>query len=152
MAKAKEPDFFQEQTQLALNAIKRRSMQTLNSLEKAADLRPWIQQRPKASLAAAAAGGLVAGFLLTPSPNKPLKQKDIERAVAKATQTQRHQTFASHLESEVFRALRPALRAFAGSAAGALFANMPLGQHLAEAIHGRRPAEDLGGIPRGMQI
>jgi hypothetical protein len=148
---AKAPDFFKEETQAALNAIKRRSVQTLDSLKKNTDLRPWIRQRPKASLAAAAAGGLVAGYLLTP-PRKSEQQKQRERAV-RAGRPDGRRTFSSHLESEVFRAIRPALRAFAASAAGVLLANVPLGQHVTSAIHGKEPAEDLSGIPRqGMQL
>jgi hypothetical protein len=151
MAKASE-DFFQQQTRWVLDAMKRRTLETVDSVKKNTDVRPWIRQRPTTSVLAAAAGGLVAGFLATPNrrATEARRAKAVEQALRHAGQQQRHHSFASHLETEVFRTLRPALRAFAASAAGMLFANvhMPFGQP-----QGQAGTPDMSGFPRsGMQI
>ena len=72
MAKDMSRDnFFRQETQATLDAIKRRTLKIAGSLKTAGGLSPWIQQRPFTSVLAAAFGGLVTGYLIVPPRPQP---------------------------------------------------------------------------------
>ena len=63
-------DFFAEEQKTAIRAMANCCRESWQVIKQDTNLEPLIRKRPLISLAAAAAGGLIAGYMLTPPPNR----------------------------------------------------------------------------------
>ena len=89
-------DFFaQEQKKMAVDAIKNCCREAWQVVQQDTNLKPLIRERPLASLAAAAAGGLVAGYLLTP-PRGGRPKREHHDGVPAATAASRTPQLPGH--------------------------------------------------------
>lgn len=120
-------DFFAEETRNARQALRNLTRQTGEAIKRDVDISPLIAKRPFVSVAAAAAGGAVAGFLLTPRRKSPEA-----KAILRVLRDQRHAHKKEGKEHDsghgvlntVVDALKPALNTVAASVAGMIFHNV----------------------------
>lgn len=116
-------DFFAEEQKMAVRAMINCCRESWQIIERDTNITPLIRKRPLASLAAAAAGGLVAGYLLTPpGSTKPQPPPRNHKRNGKAKP--QHKGFLIRLEQELTHAVVPVLRTFAASSAGAMFSDV----------------------------
>lgn len=127
-------DFFQQEQKAALQAMKNCCREAWQVVQQDTNLKPLIRKRPLVSLAAAAAGGLVAGYLLTP-PQGGRPKREPREGGEREGKKRRHRGFLVTLEDELAGAITPTLRTLAASTAGALFSGVHQGYR-----RGREPA------------
>lgn len=118
-----EQDFFAEEAKMARSALRNLVKQTGQKVQEDSDVRPLIRQRPWIALLAAAGGGLVTGYMVTPPRLSPEEKRRL-RAIRKS-RSKKHK--GHHLQKQFASAFSPALRTFAATAAGALFHNFQQG-------------------------
>lgn len=111
-------NFFAQQKQLAIKAIRRCIEQSATSVKQNADPRPLIRHRPMLALGSAAAAGLLAGWMLIPGFRKGKKP------TGKKTRTT-----VGRVGRLAFRELGPMLRTVAATAVGAAFKAGYAGSH-----------------------
>lgn len=116
-------DFFAEEQKTAIRAMANCCRDAWQTIEQDTNLKPLIRKRPLASLAAAAAGGLIAGYMLTPPPNRKAQQGPRNQKRNGKARPE-HKGFLVRLEEELSHAVVPVLRTFAASSAGAMFSEV----------------------------
>lgn len=124
-------DFFTEESRRARSALRQAVKEAGQSLQEKSDISPLVRQRPFISLAAAATGGAIAGFLMIPKRRTPeekakrrqdkQEKKRQEGQKEQKLHKQEHQGILGLLQVQLMHALTPALRSFASSAAGSVF-------------------------------
>lgn len=117
-------DFFAEEARIARQALRNLTMDTAKTLQRDADIRPLVTKRPWASLAAAAGGGLVAGYLLTPR-RKSAEEKARLRAIKlEHRMDKKAESSGGGILGSLVDAVKPAINTLAASAAGMIFQNV----------------------------
>lgn len=104
-------NLFNRETQQTLQAMKKLLAEAKVRIEQDTDVRRLIRKRPLASLAAAAGGGMVTGYLAAPRKQAP-GQKPAQPP---------HRTATELLQRQLLFAVAPTLRSFATLAAEAFF-------------------------------
>lgn len=143
---AENQDFFTEEAKMARSALRNLVKDTGKKLQKDGDVRPLIQQRPWISMLAAAAGGMVTGYLVTPPRLEPEEKRRL-RAIRK----HRKHGHPHRFQKKLTDAVTPALRTFAATAAGALFQNFNHGgeehEHHPGGATGTAAGDEYAHIP-----
>jgi len=110
-------DFLREEMAAAKAAIRRLKSRAIYTVKRNTDVRPYIAERPFVSVLGAAAGGIVAGWLVTPRRKTP-EEKQRMREMRKS---KRHYRASDILLRQVLGAISPAIQAFAAATASSLF-------------------------------
>ncbi len=115
-------DFFTQQQKMATRAMVKCCSETWQVIEQDTNIKPLIRKRPLASVAIAVAGGLAAGYLLTPSRGgRRARHQHINGHTAE------HRGLMAMLERQLASALLPLLKTAVASAVGLAFANIQEG-------------------------
>lgn len=134
-------DFFAEEARIARKALRHLTMDTGKTLQRDIDIRPLVAKRPWASLAAAAGGGLVAGYLLTPR-RKSAEEKARLRAIKHEHRVEKKAESSGGILGSLVDAVKPALNTLAASAAGMIFQNVQNTAAEQGAQHGAKEAAE----------
>lgn len=143
-------DFFQQEQKMAVQAMTNCCREAWEVMKQDTNINPLIRQRPLTSLAAAAVGGLVAGYLLTPPRGGRPKHDDHDHHDDEhrgGKKRKEHRGFLVTLEDELASAITPTLRTFAATTAGALFSGFHQGYS-----QGRQPEPPMPGDIPGHRI
>lgn len=141
-------DFFAEEQKMAVRAMLNCCRDTWQVIEQDTNIKPLIRQRPLASLAVAATGGLVAGYLLG-QPRKRKPEQVPHNGKRNGKTKPKHRSFLLRLEDELAHAVLPVLRTFAASSAGAMFSEIHHGYTNGES-HNQQ--EQAAAPPSAIQI
>lgn len=127
-------DFFAQEQKMATRALINCCSEAWQVIEQDTNIKPLIRKRPLTSVAVAAAGGLVAGYLLTPRRGGRRRSAAKRDTSAGGVHPEHHGLLVT-LEKELASAIMPALRTLAVSTAGMVFSEMHHGKTNGEPSH-----------------
>ncbi|GEM_PF-5432800 len=127
-------DFFAQEQKMATRALLTCYREAWQAIEQDTKIKPLIQKRPLTSIAVAAAGGLVAGYLLTPRRGRRPASPPPANLSPSAVRPEHHGLLVT-LEKELASAIMPALRTLAVSTAGMVFSEMHQGKTNGKSSH-----------------
>ena len=130
-------DFFRQEQKMAIRAMVNCCSESWQTIEQDTNIEPLIRKRPMTSLAIAAAGGLAAGYLLTPS-----RRRKHDHDLHSNGRTHEHHNLLALLERQLVRAIVPVLQTFAATATNVALSDIHKGY-----TNGQPPSEPAQASP-----